>query len=152
MRSEISLYFNKNEIQKFDAWCNIAIRNVGNGSRKATEAACKEIMENSKAQVPKDTETLLESAFYEVRGRTDVASTSYVFEAILGYGGNGNPRNPITGKLASYYMLMVHEDLTVFHMNGKAKFLEDPVREYAANNFKQTVFKYAKESLASMSD
>ena len=49
-------------------------------------------------------------------------------------------------------MVAVHEDLTAFHVTGKAKFLEDPVREYAANNFQRTVFKYAKESLAGMSD
>jgi hypothetical protein len=49
-------------------------------------------------------------------------------------------------------MVVVHEDLDVYHPVGKAKFLEDPVREYADKNFKRTVFKYAKESLAGMSD
>ena len=49
-------------------------------------------------------------------------------------------------------MVKVHEDLSAYHSTGKAKFLEDPVREYAKENFPRTVFTYAKESLAAMSD
>lgn len=143
--------FKKGELANFEAQCNIAIRNVGRGTKKATEAACQEIMSNSMEQVPKLTKTLLASAFYEVSRRTDAAST-WSYEATLGYGGNGDPVNPNTGRPASSYMVAVHEDLDALHLTGKAKFLEDPVREYANNNFSRTVFKYAKESLAGMSD
>ena len=141
--------FSKKEVSQFGDRCEASIRNVFRGTKKATEAACQEILDNSMAEVPKDTHTLLMSAFYEVsRRRIKV----WAYEAILGYGGNGDPINPRTGQPASTYMVGVHEDLTAIHPVGKAKFLEDPVREYANNNFKRTVFKYASESLAGMSD
>ena len=141
--------FSKKEVSQFGDRCEASIRNVFRGTKKATEAACQEILDNSMAEVPKDTHTLLMSAFYEVsRRRIKV----WAYEAILGYGGNGDPINPRTGQPASTYMVDVHEDLTARHPVGKAKFLEDPVIEYANNNFKRTVFKYASESLAGMSD
>lgn len=152
MRATIDLKFPKSELDKFDATCQIAIRNVFRGTKKATTAAAQEILGESMAQVPKETYTLLMSAYYEVARRTDTAVTTWAYEAIIGYGGNGDPINPKTGRPASSYMLAVHEDLTATHLEGKAKFLEDPVREYAARNFKRTVFKYAQESLATMSD
>ena len=152
MRASIDFKIPKSELQKFEATCQIAIRNVFGGTKKATTAAAQEILGESMAQVPKETYTLLMSAYYEVARRSDTALSTWSYEAIIGYGGNGDPINPKTGRPASSYMLAVHEDLSATHIDGKAKFLEDPVREYAANNFKKTVFKYAQESLASMSD
>jgi hypothetical protein len=152
MRGSLYFDFEKNSLRDFEAHCETAIRNVGRGTKKATEEACREIMAASKEQVPKLTRTLLLSAFYEVTRRTDTAFSWWSYEAILGYGGNGDPINPKTGKPASYYMVAVHENLDAVHPNGKAKFLEDPVREYGARQFSKTVFKYAKESLADMSD
>ena len=129
--------FSKKEVSQFGDRCEASIRNVFRGTKKATEAACQEILSNSMAEVPKDTHTLLMSAFYEVsRRRIKV----WAYEAVIGYGGNGDPINPRTGQPASTYMVDVHEDLTARHPVGKAKFLEDPVREYANNNFKRTVF------------
>ena len=150
MRGVVELMFEKNSLSKFNAVCQAAIRNISNGTKYATEAAAKEILENSKQQVPVDTGTLLSSAFYEVSKRIDVKS--YVYEAVLGYGGNGNPVNPRTGHSASSYMVVVHEDLGAVHMVGKAKFLEDPIRDYAAQNFERTVFTYARDSLTGMAD
>lgn len=152
MRGFAEFTFSRQELNAFTARCEFAIRNIDRGTKKATIAAAEEIMNESKRQVPKLTKTLLSSAFYEVTRRTDTAATTWAYEALLGYGGNGDPINPVTGKPASYYMVAVHEDLDAFHPVGKAKFLEDPVREYANKNFKRTVFKYAKESLAGMSD
>lgn len=150
MKGTFNFDFDQKSLDNFEAQCEAAIRNIGKGARKATIAACEEILGNSMAEVPKDTYTLLMSAFYEVTKRTDVSSAS--FEAIVGYGGNGDPVNPKTGRRASSYMVKVHEDLSAYHSTGKAKFLEDPVREYAKENFPRTVFTYAQESLAAMSD
>lgn len=150
MQGTFYFEFDKRSLSNFEARCEAAIRNVGNGSKKATIAACEEILGNSMAEVPKQTYTLLMSAFYEVTRRSDVSG--YKYEGVVGYGGNGDPVNPRTGRRASSYMVEVHEDLSVVHPTGKAKFLEDPVREYARDNFPRTVFKYAQESLAGMSD
>lgn len=152
MRGFAEFTFDKKELDNFEARCEFAIRNVGRGTKSATEAAAREIMQESMDQVPKLTLTLLASAFYEVKRRADTSVNTWAYEAILGYGGNGDPINPITGRPASSYMVAVHENMDVKHPIGKAKFLEDPVREYASNKFKRTVFKYARESLAGMSD
>lgn len=102
----------------------IAVSRVERGTKKATIAACEEIKAASLAEVPRETSTLAASAFYEVSG-------SYTnFEAVIGYGGNGNPMNPRNHKRASQYMVQVHEDLSTPHATGKAKFLEDPMRNY----------------------
>lgn len=145
MRATINFSFDKASLNDFNKQCNIAISKLGNGSRKALVAACDEIMNESMAQVPVDTTTLMLSAFWEVTGDYKTG-----WNAILGYGGNGDPVNPKTGKPASSYMLAVHEDLNAYHPIGKAKFLEDPVRDYAKEKFPRTVFKYAQESLAGM--
>lgn len=146
MRSTLDFSFDKKSLKDFEAQCNVAISKLGNGSRKALAAACDEILGESMAQVPLDTSTLMLSAYWEIHGHWKTG-----WDAVIGYGGNGNPINPKTGKPASYYMVAVHEDLHANHPIGKAKFLEDPVREYAARKFPRTVFKYAKDSLASMS-
>lgn len=147
----LSFEVDKKTVQDFESRCEVAIRNVLRGTKKATEVAAREILEASLEEVPSVTATLASSGFYEVSRRTDTSASYYVYEAVIGYGGNGDPINPNTGQPASYYMMAVHEDLTAIHPNGKAKFLEDPVREYATKKFNRTVFKYAQESLAGMS-
>lgn len=152
MKGTFNFDFERRSLDYFAGQCEVALRNLGRGTKKATVAACEEILEMSRAEVPKDTSTLLASAFYEVSRRSDTAATTWAYEGIVGYGGNGDPVNPKTGRRASSYMVKVHEDLSVYHPTGKAKFLEDPVREYATERFSRTVFKYAQESLASMSE
>lgn len=145
MQGTFSFSFDKQSLDKFDAQCNVALSKLGNGSRKALVEACNVILGESMAQVPQETSTLLMSAFWEVNGHYTTG-----WNAIIGYGGNGDPINPKTGKPASSYMMAVHENLSAHHPIGKAKFLEDPVREYAATNFPRTVFKHAQESLANI--
>lgn len=147
MRGTFNFSFDQASLNSFNASCQVAISKLGNGSRKALVEACEEIMNESLAQVPQDTSTLLLSAFWEVDGDYKTG-----WNATLGYGGNYDPINPKTGKPASSYMLAVHENLSARHPIGKAKFLEDPVRAYAEEKFPRTVFKYASESLAGMSE
>lgn len=142
-----SFDFSYDSLKEFDARCTAAISKVGNGSRKALLEACNIILEDSTAQVPVDTSTLMDSAYFEITGYWKTG-----WDATIGYGGNGDPINPKTGKPASSYMVAVHEDLTAYHPLGKAKYLEDPVREYARERFPRTVFKYAQQSLADMSE
>lgn len=124
----------------FDARCEVYLRNVMSGTKKATTKACQDILQMSNDNVPVDTGTLQSSGFYRVTLRGDVKS--YVYEGVVGYGGNGDPVNPKTGKHASEYMLEVHEDLSVPHRNGSAKFLEKAVKDYAQDKFPKTVLSY----------
>lgn len=141
-----TFHFDFSTADNFGNRCSVALSKLGNGSRKALIAACDEILDESMEQVPVDTFTLMYSAYYEITGYWKTG-----WYAEIGYGGNGDPVNPKTGKPASAYAMDVHEDLTANHAIGKAKFLEDPVREYARQKFPRTVFKYARSSLADMS-
>lgn len=149
MKGNISIEFDQDSLKRFQAQCEAAIRNVGTGTKKATTQACQEILYNSLLQVPRGTNTLANSAFYEVSRRSDIKG--YKYEAIVGYGGNGDPINPKTGRSASSYMVAVHENMSAVHPIGKAKFLEDPIRDYANNKFERTVFTCLKDSLAEFS-
>ena len=127
--------------------CEATLRNVHRGTKGATEQACREVLEASLAQVPRDTNTLASTAFYDVQRRGDVKG--YLYEGTVGYagaGGSGAGRdavNPKNGRAASVYALKVHEDTTAFHPGGgKAKFLEDPLREYAKENFTRVAETY----------
>ena len=67
-----------------------------------------------------------------------------------GYAGHGvaNAINPKNGLPASAYAAIVHEDLSMPHpRGGKAKFLEDPVRDYAASRFRRTLMNHWKYSI-----
>ena len=102
-----------------------AITNVGRGTKKATTEAIKTIYEESLAEVPRETNTLAESADYEIYGK------SPKFGGRVTYGVTKNPINPETKQPASKYAVVVHEDLGAWHLTGKAKFLEDPILRYA---------------------
>lgn len=121
-RAELTVDY-KEFTQKLD----LLLHHVRNGTKKATRAMAFEILDKSLEQVPTDTMTLFDSAYVDEFG------TKGNFGATIGYGGNGNPINPKTGRRASEYMIAVHEDLTAIHKDGKAKFLEDPIREYQKN-------------------
>ena len=127
---------------RFHKKCEAAISKVAKSTYTATEEACEDIMEESLRQVPRDTETLANSAFYDVRKAKD-----YGFEATLGYGGTAI--NPKTGVPVMGYAVAVHENLEAFHPIGKAKFLEDPVRDYALKKFPRIVIKYVGPALES---
>ena len=136
MKTTCNVDFNSVEAVKGNL--NAILTNVGKGTKWATEAACKLIYDATIAQVPEDTGTLLASAFWKVERRTELAASSWRYKGIVGYGGNGDPVNPKTGLPASAYMVAVHEDLSAYHAKGKAKFLEDPLREFGSNG---TIFR-----------
>lgn len=146
MRATFNFSFDRKSLSQFEANCNAAISKLGSGSRKALQAALNEIADESLAQVPRFTDTLASSLFYEITGNWRTGWTG-----VIGYAGPYDPINPVTGQPASSYVMAVHEDMSARHVIGKAKFLEDPIREYAAKRFPRTVFKYAQESLADMS-
>jgi hypothetical protein len=137
MRASFNL--SAKSLKDFEGNCMAMLSKVGNGSRKALVEACNIISEDSLNQVPRDTDTLALSQYWEITGHWQTGWT-----ATIGYGGNGDPVNPKTGRKASEYALVVHEDLTALHIIGKAKYLEDPVRAYASARFPRTVFKYVK--------
>lgn len=143
MKGKFDFSVDKSSIQMFSANCNATLTKVGNGSRKALQQALEDILDESLNQVPVETGTLMDSASYEITGHYKTG-----WEGKIGYGMNIDAVNPNSGKPASSYAAVVHEDLSAKHPVGKAKFLEDPVRAYAKSRFPRTVFDYVKDSLA----
>jgi hypothetical protein len=138
----VSFNIEARDLKAFDVSCEAILTKIGRNTRKATVEACRVISEESLAQVPRDTDTLAMSQFWEVTGYYKTG-----WEARIGYGGNGDPINPKTGRPASSYMVAVHEDLDALHIGGKAKFLEDPIKDFARENFPRTVMQYVNEAL-----
>lgn len=139
----INWYIPNSETKKFAATCEAAIYNVDNASKYMTEAACEIIYNESQKQVPRDTGALASTGFWEVQ--RNMGTKRYTYFGVVGYAGmagSGASRdkpNPKTGEPVSAYAIVVHEDLEASHENPehKAKFLEDPVRDYGERFFKR---------------
>lgn len=154
----INFLIDRREIEHFEAACEAMITNVGRGTKAATIEAISTILEDAAVQVPVDTGTLARSIYGGTFRRVDIKG--YNYGGIVGFGSPVNTGNidwikepddglnPRSGVKASTYAMMVHEDLDAQHPNGgKAKFLEDPVRSYAADNFARTAVNYWKRAI-----
>ncbi len=138
----VTMNLTHKQLNEFYANCEAMVSKVGNGSRKALVEACNIISDDSLSQVPRETNTLALSQFWEITGNYKIK-----WKAVIGYGGNGDPVNPKTGKRASSYMVAVHEDLSALHIQGNAKFLENPIRAFAAQRFPRTVIKHVQAAI-----
>ena len=170
----IDFNISTSEQGKFRNACEAVIRNVGASTKDATVVAISNIISDALDEVPVDTGTLASSIFGGTFRRTD--AKGYIYGGIVGFGGTSglanqlgannigssefdagyidwiaepiDAINPKTGLPASAYAGRVHEDLDMPHKNGgKAKFLEDPVRNYAADNFTRTAMTYWKRAI-----
>ena len=158
----INFLIDQRELGRFDAACEAMIANVGKGTKAATVEAISTILDDALQQVPVETGTLAKSIFGGTYRRTDIKG--YTYAGVVGFGAPDGADNigwikepndginPKSGVKASVYATRVHEDLDALHPNGgKAKFLEDPVRDYAANNFARTAVNYWKRAINSSS-
>lgn len=158
----INFLIDQRELGRFDAACEAIITNVGRGTKAATVEAVSTILNDALQQVPVETGTLANSIFGGTYRRADIKG--YTYAGVVGFGAPDSidnvdwikePNdgiNPKSGVKASAYATRVHEDLDASHPNGgKAKFLEDPVRDYAANNFARTAVTYWKRAINSSS-
>jgi hypothetical protein len=121
------------------------IEAAGDGAKDLVTETANNILFDSKKYVPTDTFTLYNSGYVRVVEKNAIYASpkiggvkSYTFfEGTVGYGDNdaaGGP-NPRTGYYSSTYAWKVHEDLSVKHPHGQAKFLERAYREYMAGEF-----------------
>lgn len=158
----INFLIDQRELGRFDAACEAMIANVGRGTKAAAVEAISTILDDALQQVPVETGTLAKSIFGGTYRRTDIKG--YTYAGVVGFGAPDGADNidwikepndginPKSGVKASVYATRVHEDLDASHPNGgKAKFLEDPVRDYAANNFARTAVNYWKRAINSSS-
>lgn len=117
----------KDTLDQFEEAIDALLIEIRNAVEQALESMAEEIIRESEFEVPVDTGTLKYSSF-----RGDVIAQEDKLLIHFGYASPQTDRiNPETGKPASRYAAEVHEDLSVFHVVGKAKFLEDPTIAYA---------------------
>ena len=136
----VEFHISRHELGSFESSLEAVLLNVDTATKRGTEQACKEILAESLEQVPRDTGTLASTAFYDVV--RNMGTKRYTYQGIVGYAGTAGVGasydrfNPKSRSKVSSYAVRVHEDLGAKHPNGgKAKFLEDPVRAYGADNF-----------------
>lgn len=148
----IEFHIQGNDVGKFNSSLDAVLRNVDTATKRGTEQACREILEESLKQVPRGTGTLASTGFYEVQRAA--GTKRYTYEGVVGYAGSSGPGaehdaiNFKSSAFASEYAVRVHEDLDARHPNGgKAKFLEDPVREYGQDNFKRVAETHWKRAI-----
>ena len=120
----ISIKFSEQSLAKLRANLMLIDIKTKQGAKKALKTTATNIMAQSQSEVPRETETLLSTAYIEqpkVSG--DIVSLN------LGYASSDkDKRNPLTGKMASEYALVVHETppSEAKHPYGKWKYLADP--------------------------
>lgn len=112
---------------------------VKTGAVTALTTVAKNIMAESKMEVPYDTGTLQSSAYVQAP-----VVTPYDVSITFGYGGPNDKMNPDSGLMASQYANIVH-DVYIHHKSGKPvkhpygkwKFLWDPfarhINDFMAN-------------------
>jgi hypothetical protein len=104
----------------------VALSRVGKGTKKATEAACKSIIDHSNKLVPKETNALMDTSWWEVH------RINNRYYGRMTYGVDIDLLNKNSGLPVSMYAVVVHENLEAWHAPGtKAKFLTDAILEYA---------------------
>ena len=115
------------EYSDFMKSCDVIVSKVPFASRTVIEKAGAEIMLISKSIVPIDTNTLRETAYYNVE------SAGSFHEATIGYADAEHDKaNPISKRMASTYAVVVHEDLYAHHSHGMAKFLTSAVAYWSS--------------------
>lgn len=119
----VGINVNTTGFDKLDSSLQNIINNIKDATMDQLHSVAVEIMNNSQDEVPIDTKALIKSGFIVEEGDSIIA----------GYGGPNAKINPKTGIPTEEYALRVHEDLSMHHDTGKAKFLEDPFNEACYN-------------------
>ena len=118
-----NLSINISGFEKLEANLKVYMQDIPDATMDQLHEVASNIMINSQDEVPIDTKALIKSGFIVEEGNSIIA----------GYGEPNTKINPKTGILTEEYALKVHEDLSVNHPVGKAKFLEDPFNEAVQN-------------------
>jgi hypothetical protein len=107
--------------------CSTLISKVSFGTKTVLEESASQILAISRSIVPIDTDTLRETGYYYIEG------TPGRMDATIGYADAAHDRmNPKSKKMASTYAVVVHEDLSLHHEHGQARFLRDAVAYWAS--------------------
>ena len=96
-------------------------------SKGALYASANDIMRESRLECPRDTSTLVNSAYVSI---PEVKGDDIYLH--MGYASPETDRvNPFSYYPASFYAVDVHENVLYYHPHGKHHFLRDPVLLYS---------------------
>ena len=122
----ISIKFNEASLAKLRANLIKLDMETKQGAKKAVTTVARNIMAQSQSEVPRETETLRDTSYIEV-----VKISGNNVSINLGYASpKTDKQNPLTGKMASEYAMVVHETSEWKHPYGKYKYLEEPARAH----------------------
>ena len=120
MAGFVQIKLNEASITAAVAGINLRSKTAG---LRALRKIAQHVMTQSQIEVPKDTETLMNTAYIE-----QPKVTGNEMSITVGYGGAKDKVNPKSGQMAGEYARLVHETLEWKHPRGKWKYLEDPMR------------------------
>lgn len=120
--------------RKFMQGMEATQKKIGHGTARLLAQEARKVMAQSAQQCPTTTGTLVSAAFVQERRQRGPVSQ-------VQFGYKGAVLNPMTGAYTGQYMIKQHEDLTLHHDNGKAKFLEDPILDYARQEAEASIGK-----------
>lgn len=124
MAGSFQVIMDKRCIRSFQNDCSFLANVVSEDMASAAVESAEEILAASNALIPVDTGTAAQIAGVMVEPAYNGARVR------AGYGVNGDATNPRTGESASSYITQLHEDLSVAHSNGQAKFLETAIAQH----------------------
>lgn len=117
--SEIRFQVDARSLRSFKRKVEVAGRGVVGATKDGLIEFCEEVLLDAVQLVPIDTGALAQSNDYKITGNSKKG-----YKARMGFGtGKRNPVNRRTGKRASSYAGIVHEQIRP-HENGQAKFFE----------------------------
>lgn len=139
--ASVTMKVDERSIRSFKRNVDALVSAVGEYAKEDIMDFCEDVLLDANKLVPIDTGTLARSAGYKVTS----LGKNRGYSARMGYGIFRNPTNPRTGKPASAYATIVHEDLGQAHENGEAKFFEKALYMHVADFYRAN-----KESLQSV--
>lgn len=139
--ASVTMSVDERSIRSFKRNVDALVSAVGEYAKEDIKDFCEDVLLDANKLVPIDTGTLARSAGYKVTS----LGKNKGYSARMGYGIFRNPTNPRTGKPASAYATIVHEDLGQAHDNGEAKFFEKALYMHVSEFYRSN-----KESLQSM--
>lgn len=117
-RGGVRVTVDKRSVRSFSKNLNALANVVSDDMANAAVEFGEEVLADSNSRISVDTGTAASSAGIRLEGAYKGA------RARFGYAVSSDPTNPRTGEPASLYLTTLHEDLSVPHANGQAKFFE----------------------------
>lgn len=124
MASGVQVIVDKRSIRSFKRNLSALANVVSEDMVYAAIEFSEEVLADSQSRIPVDTGAAASSAGYTIESAYRGARVR------AGYAVANDPTNPRTGEPVSSYLTTLHEDLSIPHSNGEAKFFEKALMQH----------------------